>query len=173
MDITFVSTRKNEDRAERELYEMDLLIGVLGFKRAFLDLGIETVAACTPPQARFRIVDEYLGELDYGMKTDLVALSAKTSCATRTYEIARRFRERGTKVVLGGIHASLRPDEALEHVDCVVTGEAELVWPQAVRDLAAGKLKLRIEHEYPLKDSAEAHRALEGRKTTGKVLLIP
>jgi NADPH2:quinone reductase len=39
--------------------------------------------------------------------------------------------------------------------------------------VAAGKLKLRIEHEYPLKDAAEAQKALEGRKTTGKVLLIP
>ena len=39
--------------------------------------------------------------------------------------------------------------------------------------VAAGKLKLRIEHEYPLKDAAAAHTALEGRKTTGKVLLIP
>jgi NADPH2:quinone reductase len=36
-----------------------------------------------------------------------------------------------------------------------------------------GKLKLRMEFEFPLKDVAEAHRALEGRKTTGKVLLIP
>jgi NADPH2:quinone reductase len=36
-----------------------------------------------------------------------------------------------------------------------------------------GKLRLRIGHEFPLKDAAEAHRALEGRKTTGKVLLIP
>jgi NADPH2:quinone reductase len=36
-----------------------------------------------------------------------------------------------------------------------------------------GKLRLRTEHEYPLKDAAEAHRALEGRRTTGKVLLIP
>jgi NADPH2:quinone reductase len=48
---------------------------------------------------------------------------------------------------------------------------------QRAKDLfewvASGKLKLRIEHEYPLKDAAEAHRALEGRKTTGKVLLIP
>src|SRR4249920_133503 len=39
-----------------------------------------------------------------------------------------------------------------------------------VRD---GKLKLRMEFEFPLKDAAEAHRALEGRKTTGKVLLTP
>ena len=48
---------------------------------------------------------------------------------------------------------------------------------QRAKDLfewvAAGKLKLRIEHEYPLKDAVEAHKALEGRKTTGKVLLIP
>jgi NADPH2:quinone reductase len=36
-----------------------------------------------------------------------------------------------------------------------------------------GKLKLRMEFEFPLKDAAEAHRALEGRKTTGKVLIIP
>ena len=39
--------------------------------------------------------------------------------------------------------------------------------------IAAGKLRLRTEFEFPLKDAAEAHRALEGRKTTGKVLLIP
>ena len=36
-----------------------------------------------------------------------------------------------------------------------------------------GKLKLRMEFEFPLKDAAEAHRALEGRRTTGKVLLVP
>jgi len=36
-----------------------------------------------------------------------------------------------------------------------------------------GKLRLRTEFEFPLKEAAEAHRALEGRKTTGKVLLIP
>jgi len=36
-----------------------------------------------------------------------------------------------------------------------------------------GKLKLRTEFEFALKDAAEAHRALEGRKTTGKVLLLP
>ncbi len=48
---------------------------------------------------------------------------------------------------------------------------------QRANDLAAwikaGKLRLRTEFEFPLKDAAEAHRALEGRRTTGKVLLIP
>ena len=145
MHITLIATRKNTDPTERELYEMDLLIKVLGFKRSFLDLGIETVAACTPPGTRFRIVDEYLEDIDYGARTDVVALSAKTSCVTRTYEVARRFRERGTRVILGGIHASLRPDEALEHVDTVVTGEAEIIWPRVVADLEAGKLSRRYD----------------------------
>ncbi len=39
--------------------------------------------------------------------------------------------------------------------------------------IAAGKLKLRIEHIYPLAEAQRAHRDLEGRKTTGKLLLIP
>jgi radical SAM superfamily enzyme YgiQ (UPF0313 family) len=143
--ITFIATRKNRDRSERELYEMDVMIRALGFKRSFLDLGIHTVMACTPPDVKVRLVDEYLEEIDYDIETDAVALSAKTSCVTHAYDVADEFRRRGKTVILGGIHASLRPHEALEHVDCVVTGEAETVWPEAVRDLAAGKLKSRYD----------------------------
>jgi radical SAM superfamily enzyme YgiQ (UPF0313 family) len=143
--ITFVSTRKNIDSTERELYEMDLLCRSLGFKRAFLDLGIQTVMGCTPPGVSVDLVDEYFDPIDYGVKTDLVALSAKTSCATHAYEVARRFRAKGKRVVLGGIHASLRPEEALEHVDCIVTGEAELLWPEVVRDLESKKLRERYD----------------------------
>jgi radical SAM superfamily enzyme YgiQ (UPF0313 family) len=154
MEISFVATRKNNDRTERELYEMDLLLRVLGFKRAFLDLGLFTVAGCTPPGTRIHVVDEYLEEVDYARPTDLVALSAKTSCVTRAYEVARRFREKGRTVVLGGIHASLRPEEALQHVDVVVTGEAETVWPQVVKDLHAGALKQRYDATgYPAMDA--------------------
>jgi radical SAM superfamily enzyme YgiQ (UPF0313 family) len=145
MEITFVAHRKNSDPTERELYEMDLLIRAMGFKRSFLDLGIHTVMACTPAGTRVRLVDEYLTPIDFGVDTDAIALSAKTSCATRAYEIADGFRRRGKKVILGGIHASLRPDEALEHVDCIVTGEAEALWPSVVKDLTAGKLKPRYD----------------------------
>ncbi len=143
--ITFVATRKNTDPTERELYEMDLLCRSLGFKRAFLDLGVQTVMACTPPGVNIDLVDEYMDPIDYNVKTDLVALSAKTACVSYAYAVARRFRAKGKRVVLGGIHASLRPEEALEHVDCVVTGEAETVWRQVVRDLEAGKLKERYD----------------------------
>jgi radical SAM superfamily enzyme YgiQ (UPF0313 family) len=143
--ITFVSTKKNLDPTERELYEMDLLCRGLGFKRAFLDLGIQTVMACTPSSVHYDLVDEYSDPIDYNVASDLIALSAKTSCVTYAYEVARKFKAKGKRVVLGGIHASLRPDEALKHVDCVVTGEAETLWPLVVADLEAGKLKERYD----------------------------
>jgi radical SAM superfamily enzyme YgiQ (UPF0313 family) len=146
MRITFVSTKKNLDPTERELYEMDLLCRGLGFERAFLDLGMMTVMACTPRDGtKIDFVDEYVTPIDYEVDTDVVALSAKTSCVTYAYEVAERFRKKGKKVVLGGIHASLRPDEALRHVDCVVTGEAEVVWPEVVKDAIAGRMKDRYD----------------------------
>lgn len=143
--ITFVHTKKNLDDSERELYEMDLALRALHLDRAFADLGLLTVAACTPPDVDVVHVDEYVQPIDYGLETTAVALSAKTSCVSRVYETAGRFRDRGIPVILGGIHASLRPEEALEHVDCVVTGEAEGVWPTVVRDLQAGRLRQRYD----------------------------
>lgn len=147
MHVTFVSTKKNFDPSERELYEMDLVLRLTGRKRAFADLGLLTVAACTPPDVRVRFVDEYLEPIDFDAKTDLVALSAKTSCAPYAYSVAEQFRRRGVPVVMGGVHASLRPEEALEHVDCVVTGEAEALWPRVVADARAGRLRERYDAE--------------------------
>ncbi len=139
MKVLFVATRKNSDPADRELYEMDFMNEVLGFKRSLLDLGLLTVAACTPRTIDVQIVDEYVQPIPYDTDADLVALSAKTSCVTHAYEVAAGFRKRGKKVVLGGIHASLRPQEALEHVDHVVVGEAEKTWPLFVEAFARGE----------------------------------
>ena len=139
MKILFVSTRKNSDPGDRELYEMDFMNEALGFERSLLDLGLLTVAACTPKDVTVQVVDEYVEPIPYDTDADLVALSAKTSCVTHAYEVAREFRRHGKKVVLGGIHASLRPEEALEHVDHVVVGEAEKSWPEFVRAFGRGE----------------------------------
>jgi len=139
MKILFVATRKNSDPRDRELYEMDFMNELLGFKRSLLDLGILTVAACTPKDVAIEVIDEYVDPIPYDTDADLVALSAKTSCVTRAYAVADRFRSRGVPVVLGGIHASLRPEEALEHVDYVVVGEAEQTWPLFVEAFRTGK----------------------------------
>jgi len=155
--ITFIATRKNLDPTERELYEMNLVLQVLRLDRAFADLGLLTVAACTPPTVEVRFVDEYVEPIDFDMQTDLVALSAKTSCVTRAYQVADAFRARGVPVIMGGIHPTLRPDEALEHCDCVVTGEAEAIWPGVVEDWLAGELKPRYDAtEYPPMDAIPA-----------------
>jgi radical SAM superfamily enzyme YgiQ (UPF0313 family) len=151
--ILFVATKKNPDPADRELYEMDFLIDVLGFKRSLVDLGIITAAAATPAGVEVQVIDEYVEDIPWDTDADLVALSAKTSCAPHAYEVADKFRAAGKKVVLGGIHASLRTDEALEHVDYVVKGEADKTWPRFVHLFAQGKApQVMLEDGFPPMD---------------------
>src|SRR5439155_26553928 len=132
--------------ADRELYELDFLIDVLGYSRSLVDLGILTAAAATPADVDVEVIDEYVDDIPYDTDADLVALSAKTSCAPHAYEVADKFRARGKKVVIGGIHASLRTDEALQHVDYVVKGEADATWPRFVKMFQDGKAP-RVMHE--------------------------
>jgi radical SAM superfamily enzyme YgiQ (UPF0313 family) len=64
-----------------------------------------------------------------------------TPLAARAYEISEEYRKRGAKVVLGGIHASALPEEALQHADAVVIGEAENVWAPLLADFRSNQLK--------------------------------
>lgn len=139
MKVLFVATRKNCKPEDRELYEMEFMNELLGFRRSLFDLGLLTVAACTPEDIEVEVSDEYVEPIPWNTDADLIALSAKTSAVMHAYEVADEFRKRGKKVVLGGIHASLRPNEALDHVDYVVVGEAEKTWPGFLRMFQAGK----------------------------------
>jgi radical SAM superfamily enzyme YgiQ (UPF0313 family) len=146
--VLFVATRKNSSPADRELYEMEFMNELLGFRRSLLDLGLLTVAACTPPDVEIEVVDEYVEPIPYDTTdADLVALSAKTSCVTHAYEVAARFQARGIPVVLGGIHASLRPEEALAHVDYVILGEAEKTWPRFLAQFRRGDAPRKTDAE--------------------------
>ena len=101
------------------------------------------LAALTPPAWRTTFVDDRYELIDYARETDLVAISIETYSARRGYEIAKRFRARGVPVVFGGYHATLVPDEALEHGDAVCVGEAESVWSTILADAEAGRLRAR------------------------------
>ena len=114
------------------------LWGELGFK--FPSLALASLAAVTPPEWELTLCDESRETVDFNAACDLVAVTAMTPQAPRAYEIAAGFRARGKKVVMGGFHASNLPDEALCHVDAVVVGEGELVWPRLLADFAAGSL---------------------------------
>ncbi|MEW6490171.1 MAG: radical SAM protein [Thermodesulfobacteriota bacterium] len=103
-------------------------------------LSLPTVAGLTPPGVDVRIVDEKVDEIPWEARPDLVGITAMTPLAPRAYEIADRFRAAGVPVVLGGMHPSVLPEEALGHADAVVAGEAESVWPRVIEDARQGTL---------------------------------
>ncbi|MGO9113899.1 MAG: B12-binding domain-containing radical SAM protein [Thermoguttaceae bacterium] len=95
------------------------------------------------PRNRYEVVltDENVESIDFNVKADLVGISAMTSYVNRGYEIADAFRTRGVPVVMGGIHPSFMPQEALQHCDAVVIGEAELVIEKLLNDLEQGAMR--------------------------------
>lgn len=97
--------------------------------------------ALTPPDVSTAFYDERLEPLPLDEPTDLVAMTVETYTARRAYQIADSYRARGVKVVVGGYHPTFLPDEALEHADAVVVGDAENVWPRVVDDARRGRLE--------------------------------
>ncbi|MCL4500642.1 MAG: B12-binding domain-containing radical SAM protein [Deltaproteobacteria bacterium] len=87
------------------------------------------------------IVEEDSAPIPRGEKWDLVGITVMTATASRAYALAREFRAQGAKVVLGGIHPSVLPEEAGRHADAIVVGEAEGVWPQILTDAARDQLR--------------------------------
>jgi radical SAM superfamily enzyme YgiQ (UPF0313 family) len=115
--------------------------------RVWKPLSLLMLARVTPAEWEVTILDENVRKIDYEALPipDLVGITAFTSQAPRAYAIAEQFRGRGVKVVMGGIHASMCPDEALQHMDAVVTKEAEVIWPHVLEDAKAGKLERRYD----------------------------
>lgn len=111
--------------------------------RVWKPLGLLTLAKLTPPGWDVSVIDENLRPPEYDQlpRPDLVGITAFTSQATRAYEIASFYRRQGIPVVMGGIHASMCLSEALEHVDAVVTGEAESQWGTVLEDVKTGNLQ--------------------------------
>jgi len=113
-------------------------------------LGLAMVAALTPPEAEVCLTDENVTAIDFQKETDLVGITALTITAQRAYEIADSFRARGVKVILGGSHPSALPEEASQHADALVIGEAEGIWPSVLEDFKASKLqKIYSQRERP------------------------
>jgi radical SAM superfamily enzyme YgiQ (UPF0313 family) len=112
---------------------------VITFKFPYLNTTL--LAALTPQGHQVSIHDESIAPLDFDEGCDLAAITAMTPLAPRGYEIADEYRRRGVQVVMGGMHPTWLPEEAIAHCDAVVVGEADEVWAEVVRDAARGKLK--------------------------------
>lgn len=141
--------------------------------RVWKPLGLLTLAGLTPPEWDVQVIDENLGPVDYDRmpRPSVVGITAFTSQATRAYEIAAYYRRRGVPVVMGGIHASMCLDEALRHVDAVVTGEAESQWAKVLEDVKAGCLQRVYEGGLVSEEriAAARHDLLAGQYIFGSI----
>lgn len=109
------------------------------------------LAGLVPPPHSVSIVDEAVQSVDFDEPVDLVGITSTSINIRRAYEIADEYRRRGIKVVMGGIHVSMLPEEAMAHVDAVVVGEAEDSWPELLGDVERGTL--RKSYSQPARES--------------------
>jgi len=106
-----------------------------------LPLNMAMLASLTPSDIEVSIVDERVEQINFDEQVDLVGISCTTTVVPRAYEIAAEYRKRDVKVVLGGTHPTLIPQEAIKHADAVCVGEAEGSWGEVLADFKKGKLK--------------------------------
>ena len=104
-------------------------------------LGLTLLASLFPKNYEVRIINEAIEAVDFNAHVDLVGITGLTCVIKRAYAVADQFRERGVKVILGGVHPSLLPEEAKEHADAVAIGEAEGILQGVLKDFEAGELK--------------------------------
>ncbi len=108
-----------------------------------LQLGV--LAALTPKDVDVKLYDDRCEAIPYDEKTDLVAITVETFTARRAYEICKEYQKRGVKVIMGGMHITLIPEEAAEISDSIITGDAESVWANMIEDARKGELKKRYD----------------------------
>ncbi len=120
-------------------------------------LGLLTLAGLTPEsdEASYHEIFDFTKDAPPEGPFDLVAISSFTAQIEEAYQLADHYRQAGVRVVLGGLHVSSLPGEAMLHADAIVVGEAEEVWPQVIEDARAGTLKrvYRSSHQWNLADS--------------------
>ena len=145
MKVAFVSMSGVRVRTE-ELAELG--VSMPGFVErgnviaSLPSLAGATLAALTPPDVQFDYYDvDDVAPMELLAGYDLVALSTFTAMAYECYALGDRYRAAGVPVVLGGLHATLVPEDAKPHFDAVCVGEGEELWPRIVDDARKGKLQ--------------------------------
>ena len=150
MKITFVRPNLYDDRSSDAMEPLCFAI----------------LKSLTPDDVDVELFDERLEPIPFDIDTELVAMTVETYTARRAYQIADRFRQRGIPVVMGGYHPTLLPDEALEHADAIVKGDAEGVWETVVNDARRRRLqRVYASAEFPPLDGPLPDRSIfEGKR---------
>jgi radical SAM superfamily enzyme YgiQ (UPF0313 family) len=124
--------------------KIELIVPAVEENARIPNLALPILAGLSPTDAQISLTDELLTPIDLGKdlkEVDLVGITVLSKTALRAYKIADAYRKKGIPVVLGGIHPTALPEEAKEHADSVVIGEAEEVWPHLIEDARMGSLK--------------------------------
>jgi radical SAM superfamily enzyme YgiQ (UPF0313 family) len=108
--------------------------------------------AFTPPGFHVDLVDDFIKSPPEDTDASLIGITAMGLQIARAYQLAEEYRRRGKTVVMGGQWVSLNPEQALEHCDAIVKGDAEFAWPELVEDFRSGGLKKRIYQSDELHD---------------------
>ena len=129
-------------------------------------LGLAALAARTPKDVAIRFIDDTQETPPANDSPDLAAISVETFTARRAYQLAAAYRARGVPVVMGGYHATLLPDEVVQHADAVVVGDAEGAWEALLTDFRSGTMQSRYhgDHSRPLDDVAFDRSLFAGRR---------
>jgi radical SAM superfamily enzyme YgiQ (UPF0313 family) len=116
-------------------------------------LALYILEGLTSSEHKVKIVEEEIETINLDEDCDLVGISCMTANAPRAYFLAGEFRKRAKVVVMGGVHPTILPDEALQYADCVVIGEAEGVWGNLLNDFKNGCLQKTYHKPEPDLDS--------------------
>lgn len=100
----------------------------------FPPLGLATLAAYLSPDDEIDMQDQHVEELQLNDQPDLVIIQVYITNAYRAYKIAEHYRAKGAYVILGGLHVTSLPDEAMLFADTIFTGPGEDTFPLFLKD---------------------------------------
>lgn len=110
-------------------------------KDAMVPLVFAIIKPLIPKDVDIVFYDERIENIPCDLEADVIAMTVETFSAKRAYKLATRYREQGKKVILGGFHPTLLPEESVEFADAIVIGEAEEIWSKIIEDLKNNNLQ--------------------------------
>ncbi|MEW5814875.1 MAG: radical SAM protein [Spirochaetota bacterium] len=110
-------------------------------KAACPPLAFSVLTGLTPKKHAVVVFDERAEPLPEDLEADLVGITVDLLSARAAYKRAEQFRLRGIRVIFGGYHPTLVPEEGLEYADSILIGNAEGIWENVLEDLEGKKLK--------------------------------